>query len=260
MPCNGSTMMANVASVEMPTTWNHLDPMRPEASMPEASSPAITQLDRYFYLFHWLLSGWLAGSLDLSALRIGIGRKLRWKWNSPPIISDALKCISVRTIIQDVRPLRTVSIDIPYTSQGPGNIVSLYPAMPRKRTFSSIGYVCHRMSPVPNVSYNGPITPPICGVNVRMAQRRSVVEKRVNVIIQFNWIHQLNGMESLLSYISLFFIFFLETFRNCADIAIISNTGGGVPPIFVDQSNPYLLYYRDSRAPEQNNIFPLIVR
>ncbi|XP_022214616.2 uncharacterized protein LOC111069044 [Drosophila obscura] len=51
-----------------------------------------------------------------------------------------------------------------------------------------------------------------------------------------------------------------ETFRNCADIAIISNTGGGVPPIFVNNKSPYLLYYRDYRAPEDNNVFPLIVR
>ncbi|XP_043065760.1 uncharacterized protein [Drosophila bipectinata] len=51
-----------------------------------------------------------------------------------------------------------------------------------------------------------------------------------------------------------------ETFRNCADIAIISNTGGGVPPIFVNNKSPYLLYYRDYRAPSDNNIFPLIVR
>lgn len=51
-----------------------------------------------------------------------------------------------------------------------------------------------------------------------------------------------------------------ETFRNCADIAIISNTGGGVPPIFINNRSPYLLYYRDYRAPEDNNVFPLIVR
>ncbi|CAO1392248.1 unnamed protein product [Diamesa hyperborea] len=53
-----------------------------------------------------------------------------------------------------------------------------------------------------------------------------------------------------------------ETFRNCADIGIYSNTGSGVPPIFVtsQQKNPFLLYYRDLRADPANNVFPLIVR
>ncbi|KAL9882632.1 uncharacterized protein ACN427_010358 isoform 3-T4 [Glossina fuscipes fuscipes] len=51
-----------------------------------------------------------------------------------------------------------------------------------------------------------------------------------------------------------------ETFRNCADVAIVSNTGGGLPPLFVNNRNPYLLYYRDFRAPLSRNIFPLIVR
>ncbi|XP_012258067.2 uncharacterized protein LOC105687198 isoform X2 [Athalia rosae] len=46
-----------------------------------------------------------------------------------------------------------------------------------------------------------------------------------------------------------------ETFRNCADVSIVTSTGG-VPPLFVQQDNPYLLYYRDYRSP--NNIFPLI--
>lgn len=78
------------------------------------------------------------------------------------------------------------------------------------------------------------------------------------ISIQLNSLIEWNRILAFI-YFPIFHIF-LETFRNCADIAIISNTGGGVPPIFVDQSNPYLLYYRDSRAPEQNNIFPLIVR
>ncbi len=50
-----------------------------------------------------------------------------------------------------------------------------------------------------------------------------------------------------------------ETFRNCADIAITSNTGG-LPPIFVGSNNPYLLYYKDLRAPSEQNVFPLVVR
>ncbi|XP_001602613.1 uncharacterized protein LOC100118714 [Nasonia vitripennis] len=47
-----------------------------------------------------------------------------------------------------------------------------------------------------------------------------------------------------------------ETFRNCADISIITSAAG-LPPIFVQQDNPFLLYYRDYNSP---NIFPLIVR
>ncbi|XP_046618098.1 uncharacterized protein LOC124304106 [Neodiprion virginianus] len=48
-----------------------------------------------------------------------------------------------------------------------------------------------------------------------------------------------------------------ETFRNCADVSIVTSTAG-VPPLFVQQDNPFLLYYRDYRAP--NNIFPLVIR
>ena len=51
-----------------------------------------------------------------------------------------------------------------------------------------------------------------------------------------------------------------ETFRNCADISIYSNTGSGRPPLFVSNKNPFLLYYRDYRADPENNVFPLIVR
>lgn len=48
-----------------------------------------------------------------------------------------------------------------------------------------------------------------------------------------------------------------ETFRNCADVSIITSTGG-VPPLFVEEDNPFLLYYREYDSP--NNIFPLIIR
>lgn len=51
-----------------------------------------------------------------------------------------------------------------------------------------------------------------------------------------------------------------ETFRNCADISIVSATGGGIPPLFVESKNPFLLYYRDFRAPEPDNVFPLVIR
>ncbi|XP_065155631.1 uncharacterized protein [Atheta coriaria] len=51
-----------------------------------------------------------------------------------------------------------------------------------------------------------------------------------------------------------------ETFRNCADVAILSNVGGGVPPLFVGVDNPYILFYRDARRPSPYNVFPLIVR
>lgn len=50
-----------------------------------------------------------------------------------------------------------------------------------------------------------------------------------------------------------------EIFRNCADVAITSNTGA-IPPLFVDKRNPFLLYYRDYRADDEDNVFPLIVR
>ncbi|GAB0093326.1 uncharacterized protein DMENIID0001_084100 [Sergentomyia squamirostris] len=50
-----------------------------------------------------------------------------------------------------------------------------------------------------------------------------------------------------------------ETFRNCADIAITSNTGA-LPPHFAENANPFLLYYRDLRAQAPNDIFPLVVR
>lgn len=48
-----------------------------------------------------------------------------------------------------------------------------------------------------------------------------------------------------------------ETFRNCADVSIVTSTAG-VPPSFVHDDNPFLLYYRDITSP--SNIFPLIVR
>lgn len=48
-----------------------------------------------------------------------------------------------------------------------------------------------------------------------------------------------------------------ETFRNCADVSITTSTGG-VPPLFVQQDNPFLLYYREYSSP--NYQFPLIIR
>lgn len=52
-----------------------------------------------------------------------------------------------------------------------------------------------------------------------------------------------------------------ETFINCADIAITSNAGGAIPPLFVGGvDNPYLLYYQDYRYSEPYNVFPLVVR
>lgn len=50
-----------------------------------------------------------------------------------------------------------------------------------------------------------------------------------------------------------------ETFRNCADISIFSNTGA-IPPLFVNNDNPYLLYYKDLRAPAPYNVYPLVVK
>ncbi|KAJ8977942.1 hypothetical protein NQ317_017410 [Molorchus minor] len=50
-----------------------------------------------------------------------------------------------------------------------------------------------------------------------------------------------------------------ETFRNCADVAIHTSTGGAIPPIFAGQ-NPYILYYKDSRKPAPYNVVPLVIR
>jgi hypothetical protein len=64
-------------------------------------------------------------------------------------------------------------------------------------------------------------------------------------------------------WLSVFSFLFLETFRNCADVSIVSNTGGGRPPIFADDNewqNPFLIYYRDSRAQSPKDLFPLVVR
>jgi hypothetical protein len=46
-------------------------------------------------------------------------------------------------------------------------------------------------------------------------------------------------------------------------VSIVSNTGGGRPPIFADDNewqNPFLIYYRDSRAQSPKDLFPLVVR
>lgn len=111
---------------------------------------------------------------------------------------------------------------------------------------------CRRMLHAHSVNCNGPITQPICGEHVRM------VRKQLDAVnqVQFHSRHLLrwNIHESKSSI-----LLHLETFRNCADIAITSNTGG-IPPLFVERSNPFLLYYRDYRAPEENNVFPLVVR
>ncbi|XP_064293141.1 uncharacterized protein LOC128683847 isoform X3 [Plodia interpunctella] len=51
-----------------------------------------------------------------------------------------------------------------------------------------------------------------------------------------------------------------ETFRNCADVSVITSTGG-VPPAFAGdlrRDNPFQLYYRDYSMPQ--TIYPLVVR
>lgn len=51
-----------------------------------------------------------------------------------------------------------------------------------------------------------------------------------------------------------------ETFRNCADVSIITSTGG-LPPAFAEdlkRDYPFLLYYRDLNMPK--TIYPLVVR
>lgn len=50
-----------------------------------------------------------------------------------------------------------------------------------------------------------------------------------------------------------------EQFKNCADISILTSTGGAVPPLFV-QDNPFLLYFRDLRYAAPYNVQPLVVR
>ncbi|XP_049867524.1 uncharacterized protein LOC126367815 isoform X1 [Pectinophora gossypiella] len=51
-----------------------------------------------------------------------------------------------------------------------------------------------------------------------------------------------------------------ETFRNCADVSVVTSTGG-LPPAFAGdlrRDNPFLLYYRDLSRPQ--NVYPLVVR
>lgn len=51
-----------------------------------------------------------------------------------------------------------------------------------------------------------------------------------------------------------------ETFRNCADVSVVTSTGG-IPPAFAEdlrRDNPFLLYYRDFNLP--HNVYPLVVR
>ncbi|XP_030761831.1 uncharacterized protein LOC115886703 isoform X2 [Sitophilus oryzae] len=51
-----------------------------------------------------------------------------------------------------------------------------------------------------------------------------------------------------------------ETFINCADVAVTTNAGGAIPPLFINQDNPYLLYYQDLRYSAPYNVFPLVIR
>uniref|UniRef100_A0A2A4JIW2 Chitin-binding type-4 domain-containing protein n=1 Tax=Heliothis virescens TaxID=7102 RepID=A0A2A4JIW2_HELVI len=51
-----------------------------------------------------------------------------------------------------------------------------------------------------------------------------------------------------------------ETFRNCADVSVVTSTGG-LPPAFAGdlrRDYPFLLYYRDYNMPR--NVYPLVVR
>lgn len=51
-----------------------------------------------------------------------------------------------------------------------------------------------------------------------------------------------------------------ETFRNCADVAIHSSSGGAIPPFFVDIVNPHQLFYKDYSKPAPYNVVPLVIR
>lgn len=48
-----------------------------------------------------------------------------------------------------------------------------------------------------------------------------------------------------------------ETFRNCADVRIITSTGA-FPPLGYQLDNPFLLYYRDFRQPSK--VQALVIR
>ncbi|XP_067013072.1 uncharacterized protein [Anabrus simplex] len=49
-----------------------------------------------------------------------------------------------------------------------------------------------------------------------------------------------------------------EVFRNCADVSVVTSTSGLPPPFATAPENPFLLYYRDLRAP--GAVAPLIIR
>lgn len=92
---------------------------------------------------------------------------------------------------------------------------------------------------------------------------RQVVNDTSYVILSF--------LSFYLLFVTFFLLFFhtifIETFRNCADIAIVSNTGGARPPLFVEKDNPFLLYYTSLRYQDDTEhpsaaqtAYPLIVR
>ncbi|XP_060528858.1 uncharacterized protein LOC132703549 [Cylas formicarius] len=51
-----------------------------------------------------------------------------------------------------------------------------------------------------------------------------------------------------------------ETFVNCADVSVLPNSVGAIPPLFVGLDNPYLLYYQDSTKLAPYNLQPLVIR
>lgn len=51
-----------------------------------------------------------------------------------------------------------------------------------------------------------------------------------------------------------------EIFRNCADVSILTSVGAGIPPLFVGQDNPFLLYYRSAAKSESYQVKALVVR
>lgn len=100
----------------------HLKSPRPHEAGGEFGRGIISR----YYTAGQVLSKWLLGEVLFCQTSIFFpfaNRKLRWKWNSLPIISDALKCIFARIIIHDMKLLRSVSIVILYTFPVPESIV-----------------------------------------------------------------------------------------------------------------------------------------
>lgn len=164
----------------------------------------------------------------------------------------ALSCICVPTTIHTMKLHKNVLTDFHCIYRVQEKVDILYQERPERRVRLNIVSNYHHLSRVLSVSFNGLTIPEICGASAKMVPKLQDV---VNQVIQ-----KLDKRFQK-KYIELDRLFFLpiETFRNCADIAIVSNTGSGLPPLFVQNDNPFLLYYKDLRSQAQKT-YPLIVR